>query len=248
MIATTKEKKTNLSVNPDEMLEAGLQFGHKTSTINPKIKPYLFGVRNGVYLFDLDKTAEKLKEALDFISTLILEGKNLLLVGTKIQIKKILKETAEECGLPYINERWLGGTFTNFETIKKRIEYFRDLEAKKESGELEKYTKKEKAKFDHELARLSLSFGGVKNLTSLPEAIFVVDMKKDALCIKESKIKGIKIIAIADTNVDPTLADYPIPANDDAISSVKYILEKLKETVLKNRSKKTVKEEKPVKK
>jgi len=137
--------------------------------------------------------------------------------------------------LPYVAERWLGGTFTNFEVIKKRIEYFKDLEKKKTEGELEKYPKTEKAKIDRQLRNLELKFGGIKNLEKLPDAIFVLDMKKDAAAVKEAKMKGIKVIGIADTNVDPTLADFPIPANDDAISSVKYILDKVKEVILKTK-------------
>jgi len=137
--------------------------------------------------------------------------------------------------LPYVAERWLGGTFTNFEVIKKRIEHFKDLEKKKTEGELEKYPKIEKAKIDRELRNLEIKFGGIKNLEKLPDAIFVLDMKKDAAAVKEAKMKGIKVIGIADTNVDPTLADFPIPANDDAISSVKYILDKVKEVILKTK-------------
>jgi len=190
-------------------------------------------VRNGVNIIDLEKTIEKFKEALEFIQELISEEKVLLLVGTKIQVKNLVKEMAQEYSLPYVTERWLGGTFTNFENIKKRIEYFKDLENKNKEGELDKYTKKERAKFEQELRNLEIKFGGIKNLEKLPDAIFVLDMKKDAAAIKEAKTHGIKIIAIADTNVDPTLADYPIPANDDAISSVKYILEKVKEVIKK---------------
>ena len=150
----------------------------------------------------------------------------------------MVKKTAEDCALPYVIERWLGGTLTNFGIIKKRIEYFKDLERKKEAGELEKYTKKEQIEFEREIKNLEIKFGGIKNLEKLPDVIFVLDMKKEALAIKEAQMKEIKIIGIADTNVDPTLADYPIPANDDAILSVKYILEKVKEVILKAKPKK----------
>lgn len=231
----TETKEIKLDVN--EMAAAGVHLGHKTSKIHPKMVPFICGERNNVNLIDLEKTAEKLREALDFIKSLIAEGKILLLVGTKIQVKNLLKETALECGLPYVSERWLGGTFTNFEIIKKRIEYFKELEQKKSSGELEKYTKKERAQFDKELKDLEIKFGGIKNLEKLPDTIFVSDMIKDNLAVNEARMKGIKIIGISDTNADPTLADYPIPANDDAISSVKYILEKIKETILSVKSK-----------
>ncbi len=228
-----KTKKIEIKLDSEEMVQVGLHFGHRSFRVHPKMKPYLYGVRNGVHIIDLEKTTEKLKEALKFIQELISEGKVLLLIGTKIQIKDLVKTVAKDCSLPYVSERWLGGTFTNFEIIKKRIEYFKDLERKRKEGELEKYTKKERAKIDRELRNLQIKFGGIKNLTQLPDAIFVLDMKEDALAVKEARMKGIKVIAIADTNVDPTLADYPIPANDDALSSVRYILEKVKEAILK---------------
>ena len=225
--------KNDFNLDPEEMAKAGLHFGHRTSRAHPKIEPYLFGVRNTVHIINLEKTKERFIEALKFIQNLISEGKLFLLVGTKIQVKNLVKEMATELNLPYVSERWLGGTFTNFETILKRIEYFKDLEKKKSEGELEKYTKKERAKIDLELRDLEIKFGGIKDLTRLPDAIFVLDMKKDALAVKEAKMKNIKVIGVCDTNTDPTLADYPIPANDDAISSVKYILEKVKEVILK---------------
>ena len=234
----SSRKKADFNIDPEEMTQAGLHFGHRTSKIHPKMGPYLFGVKNTVHIIDLEKTKEKFIEALKFIQQLISEGKILLLVGTKIQVKNLVKETAEECHLPYINERWLGGTFTNFEVIKKRIDYFKDLEREKREGELEKYTKKERIKIDQKLRGLKTKFEGIKNLERLPDAIFVLDMKKDALAVKEAEMKGVKIIGVCDSNADPTLADYPIPANDDAIPSVKYILDKVKETVLKTKPKK----------
>ena len=226
-----KTKKTDVNIDTTEMAKAGLHFGHRTSRVHPKMKPYLFGVRNGVHLIDLEKTAEKLKEALAFIRQLISEDKTLLLIGTKVQVKELVKSTAKECGLPYVAERWLGGTFTNFETIKKRIDYFKNLEKKKAEGELEKYTKKERIEIDKELKDLETKVGGIKELTKLPDAIFVLDMIKDKLAVKEAKSKGVKVIALCDTNCDPTLVDYPVPSNDDAISAVKYILDKVKETI-----------------
>lgn len=232
-----KIKNSDFKLDTEEMTRAGLQFGHRTSRINPKMNPYISTVRNTVHIIDLEKTKEKLAEALNFIQKLISEEKTLLLIGTKIQIKDLAKEIAKECQLPYINERWLGGTFTNFDIIKKRIEYFKDLEKQRTEGELEKYTKKEKAKFDQEIRGLEVKFGGIKDMAVLPDAIFVLNMKKDALAIKEAKMKGIKVIGVVDTNLDPTLADYPIPANNDAISSLKYILEKTKEVILKERAK-----------
>ncbi|MFA4998527.1 MAG: 30S ribosomal protein S2 [Candidatus Paceibacterota bacterium] len=228
-----KIKEKDFNLNLEEMAKAGLHFGHRTSNINPKIKPYIFGTRNTIHIFDLEKTVEKMKEALKFIRELASENKILLVVGTKIQVKKMTEELAKACDLPYVNERWLGGTFTNFDTILKRIEYFKSLEKKKKEGELDKYTKKERAKIDKVLKDLEIKIGGIRNLTKLPDAILILDMKKDLLAVKEARMRGVKIVGIADTNVDPELADYPIPANDDAISSVKYILEKVKEAISK---------------
>jgi len=228
-----KKTKQDFKLKADDMAEAGLHFGHRTSRVHPKMKPYIFGVRNTVHLIDLEKTVESFKQALEFIKEIISEKKTLLLVGTKVQIKDMAKDFAKECDLPYITERWLGGTFTNYATIKKRIEYFKELEEKKKTGELEKYTKKERANMDKELSNLETKFGGIKDMQGLPDAIFVLDMKKDALAVKEANMKGIKVVSIADTNVDPSLVDYPIPANDDAISSVKYILDKVKDVIIK---------------
>jgi len=236
MIKEEKPKK-DFNINVDEMSRAGVQFGHRTFRIHPKIKPYLAGARNNIHIIDLEKTAEKLKEALKFINEIIIEEKVLLLVGTKIQYKDLVESVAKEGGLPFVSERWLGGTFTNFEIIKKRIGYFKDLEKKKKEGGLEKYTKKERAKIDEQLKEFEKKFGGIKNLEKLPDIIFVLDMKKDEIAIKEARMKKIKVIAIAHTNVNPELADFPIPANDDARSSVQYILEKVKEVILSARQK-----------
>jgi len=225
------------NIDPQEMLNAGLHFGHRVSSSHPKMKPYLFGVRNTVQIIDLEKSAEKLREALAFIKTLVEQDGVLLLVGTKVQTKKIIKETAQACQLPFVSERWLGGTFTNFETIKKRVTHLKTLEKQKAEGDLEKYTKKERLKIAKEMADLELRLGGIKDLEKLPEAIFVADMKKDGLAVKEARAKGVKVVAISDTNTDPSLVDYPIPANDDATASVKYILDKVKETVLSVKTK-----------
>ena len=177
----TKSKKQEFGINPDEMAEAGLHFGHRTSRIHPKMKPYIHSVKNTVHIIDIEKTAEKFKQALEFINKVVSEGKTLLLVGTKIQVKEMAKEVAKECEIPYISERWLGGTLTNFKTIQKRIKHFKDLEEKKEKGQLAKYTKKERAKMDQELRDLEIKFGGIKEMTGLPDAIFVLDMKKVVL-------------------------------------------------------------------
>jgi len=234
-----KKKKPTLSdfkLDLEEMVRVGLHFGHRTSRLHPKMEPYLLGVRNTIHIIDVKKTAEKLKEALSFLQKIISEGKILLFVGTKIQHKELVKSLAEDLNMPYVIERWLGGTFTNFEVIKKRTKYLKEIEEKKEKGGLEQYTKKEKIKMEKDFLRLKTKFEGIKNLEKLPDAIFVVDMKTDELAVKEAKMKEIPVVAICDTNTDPTLADYPIPANDDAISSVGYILEKVKKAIIQAKS------------
>src|SRR5258706_1355832 len=218
-------------INVEQMQTAGLHFGHRVSRLHPKMKPYVSGIKNNVHIIDLEKTGKEFEKALKFISKLASEGKTILFVGTKIQVKQFVKSHAELSGMPYVIERWLGGTFTNFETIVKRVQYFKELENKKATGELEKYTKKERSLFDKELEILRKKFEGIKNLNKLPDAVLILDVKKDITCAKEAKRKGIKIIGVVDTNIDPTLVDYPIPANDDAISSVSYILEKVSETI-----------------
>lgn len=220
-----------VKINIDEMLSQGLSVGHTVSRLHPKMKTYTSGIKNNTNIIDLEKTAKEFSKALKFISELVSANKKIIFVGTKIQIKELVKRAAEDCDVPYVTERWLGGTLTNFETISKRVEYFKEMERKKATGEFEKYTKKERLKIDKELESLRIKFEGIKTLTKLPEAVFISDLKKDITCAREAKKKGIFIVAIADTNVDPDLADYPIPANDDAISSVKYILDKVSETI-----------------
>lgn len=232
-IMAEESKKFKFDINLKEMNEVGLQFGHRTSAAHPKMKPYISGVKNRVSIINTELSAVKLEQALEFIKKIISEGKKILFIGTKIQSKDFLKQTAEECEMPYINERWLGGTFTNFKTIRKRIDYFKELEQKKAKGELEKYTKKERMKIDKELKDLEIKFAGIKEMVNFPDAIFVLDIKKDSLAVKEALMKNITVIAVVDTNVNPELTDYPIPANDDAISSIQYILNKVKEAIIK---------------
>lgn len=225
--------QVNLSV--EEMEKAGVNLGHKVSKLHPKMKPYVSGIKNGVHNFDLEKTAKELTKALTFISKLVSEGKSIIFVGTKIQLKAVIKEGADECGVPSVTERWLGGTFTNFETIQKRVSYYKDLEKKKETGELEKFTKRERLDFDREIAKLKIKFDGIRNMAKLPDAVIIFGLDKDIACAREAKRKGIKIISIVDTNVNPDISDYIIPANDDAISSVRYIMDSVKEVVLNSK-------------
>ena len=227
--------KLNIKIDIEEMAKLGVCFGHKSSKIHPKMKEFVVGVKGSdhIHIIDLNKTKEYLLKALEFIKNLIHEKKVLLIVGTKPSIKNLVKEFAQECGLPYVNHRWVGGTLTNFGVIKKRIDYFKELERKLKEGELDKYTKKERLQFQKELEDLEEKFGGIKNLETLPDAIFIIDLSKEQTAWKEAKKKNIPIIAIVDTNADPTSVEFPIPANDDAISSVKYILEKVKEVIKK---------------
>ncbi len=222
--------EANLSV--EEMSRAGLQFGHRKAKIHPKMKPFLAGVRNTIFVIDLEKTKDKFEAALDFMRDLAAEGKTILIVGTKTQFKRIVKENAIAMGMPYVNERWLGGAFTNFKIIKKRIDYFKELERKTVAGEFEKYTKKEQAGIQKEIKTLEKKLGGIKTMDKMPDAVFVLDMEKDKLAVKEARENGIKVIGVADVNIDPDIADYPIIANDDSMSSATYILNKIKEAVL----------------
>ena len=225
-----EETKSTISVA--EMEKAGVGFGHRVSKLHPKMNLYVSGVKNNVNIFDLEKTAKELERALKFIAKLAKEGKIIIFVGTKPQLRDLIKSAAQDCKMPYVSERWLGGTFTNFLTLQKRVDYFKDLERKKSEGELGKYTKKERLNFDREIESLRIKFEGVKNMEKLPEAVFIVGIDKNMAVIQEAKRMGIKIIGVIDTNINPEVADYPIPANDDAISSVTYILEKIKATII----------------
>jgi len=221
----------------DKMLSAGVHLGHRTNKKHPKMEPYIHGTKNGVNIIDIDKTEEKLNQAIGYIKQLVAKEGTLLVVATKVQLIELAKEFALETGFPYVLERWLGGTFTNFESIKKRVDHLKDLEKKKEEGEFDKYTKKERLDLDREIISLKRRFEGLKSLSKLPDAVLVLDMDKDVLVIKEAKMKDIIVVGIADTNTNPEIVEYPIPANDDAISSVTYILNRIKDGVLSSKSK-----------
>ena len=236
-IEIKKQVKNKFGLDEKEMLKAGLHFGHRSSKFHPKMKPYIFGVRKTIHIIDLEKTLEKFDIALEYIKSLIEQEKTLLFIGTKTPHKELVKAIAEECGFPYVNERWLGGSLTNFKVIKSRIKFLKDLEEKQQSDDWQKYTKKERLKIEELIQNLKRKFEGIRDLEKLPDAIFVCDMKKDGLAAKEARMEKIPVIGISDTNTDPSQADYSIPANDDAISSVRYILEKVKETILKAKSK-----------
>lgn len=225
----------DIKLNVDEMAASGVNFGHRASKLHPKMKEFVSGIKNNVHMFDLEKTEKEFEKALAFISRLVTDGKTIIFVATKPQLKMIMQKSAEDCGLPYVTERWLGGTFTNFETIRKRVDYFIDLEKKRSSGELEKYTKKERLNFDKEIALLKTKFEGIRNMSKLPDAVFIAGIDRDITAAREAKKKGIKIVAIVDTNVNPDIVDYPIPGNDDAISSVQYLISKVSDCIINSR-------------
>ena len=225
----TKTKKTEYKISLKEMLEAGCHFGHQARRWNPKMNEYIYTKRGGVHIFDLGLSAKKLKEAMEFVQNLTAEGKKIVFVGTKRQATAVIKEQAEKCGMPYVAVRWLGGIITNWEQIKKSLDKMMDLEEKKSKGEFEKYTKRENVLIDKQIEKLDRFLGGLRSLKSEPAAVFVVDVKKEIAAVKEARMKGIPVIAIIDTNTDPDLIDYPIPANDDAVSSIKLIVTKIAE-------------------
>ena len=213
------EKTDELSMM--NMLKAGVHFGHKKAKKHPKMDEYIFSIRNEISIIDLSKTKSKLNEAINFVKDVSANGGTILFVGTKKQAKKITKEAAEKCGMPYVTERWLGGTFTNFEKIIASIKRLENIVSQKENGELEKkYNKKERLEIDREIARLERKFGGIKNMKKIPDAVFVIDIKENDIAVIESNTKKIPVIALIDTNADPSLVNYPIPANDDAIGSI----------------------------
>jgi len=215
---------SKFEISLEEMMKAGVHFGHQKARRNPKMDEYIFTTRKGINIIDLQKTQEKIKEALDFIQAVKKSGKNILFVGTKIQAKDLVRELAQATGMPFVSERWLGGTFTNFKVIRGRTRYLVDGEGMLARGEFKKYTKFEQMKKIEELEKMEKRMGGIKNMSDLPGAVFAVSIKEDNLAITEARKMGIPVIAIADTNVDPSVVDFPIPANDDAISSLKLIL------------------------
>ena len=215
-----------------ELLEAGVHFGHQTQRWNPKMKPYIYGARNGIYVFDLRKTSDLLDKAYEVVREFAARNKNILFVGTKKQAAEVVAEEAQRCGAYYINRRWLGGMLTNFDTIRGRVNKLRELEDFLNSGHAEKLPKKEIAQLNRQLAKLSKTLGGIKEMRGLPDLIFVIDQKKDEIAILEAKKLGIPVICLADTNADPSNVDYVIPGNDDAIRSIKLITSKLADAVL----------------
>lgn len=225
-------------VDIKKLLEAGAHFGHKTSRWHPKMAPYLHSKRGGTHIINLTKTVEGLETALSFIEQTSAAGKQILLVGTKRQAQDIIKKVAEDTKQPYVTERWLGGMLTNWNTIGGRVKHLKDLEAKMESGELaNKYNKLEVQRFQEEIDELNRLYGGIKEMNSRPGAVFIVDILDSVNALREARKIGIPIVAIVDSNVDPTLVNYPIPANDDAIKAIQLIADYVQQAIESGKAK-----------
>ena len=236
MVEQIVKKVKGFGLDLEEMVKAGLHFGHRKSKLHPKMKPYIFGIRKTVHIIDLEETAKKLAEALEFIQNILKEKKTILFVGTKIQHQGLIKELAEKYNFPYVSERWLGGSLTNFDIMRKRVAYFQELRDKVNSEEFAKYGKKEQSMLKRELRNLTTKFAGVESLEKLPNALFIFDIRKDNLALREAKRMGVPVVAVVDTNVDPSQVDWPIPASDDGAKAAEYILGKVDEAIEKVKS------------
>ncbi|MGI6020208.1 MAG: 30S ribosomal protein S2 [Lachnospiraceae bacterium] len=219
-------------ISMKQLLEAGVHFGHQTRRWNPKMKPYIFTERNGIYIIDLQQTVGMVDDAYNAIAGVAANGGKILFVGTKKQAQDAIATEAERCGMYYVNERWLGGMLTNFRTIQSRIKRLKDIEAMESDGTFEVLPKKEVIKLRKELEKLQKNLGGIKNMTKIPDAIFIVDPKKEKICVQEAHTLGIPLIGICDTNCDPEELDYVIPGNDDAIRAIKLIVAKMADAVI----------------
>lgn len=223
-------------INMLEMLKAGVHFGHQKSKWNPKMKPYIYGVKNNIHIINLTETSVKLKEALLFVTDLVKKNEIILFVGTKKQARKIVEEAAIKSGMPYACERWLGGIFTNNKIIANRLNQLKEKETKYEKGEFSKYTKKEQLDIKREIVKLNRKMGGLKTMNKIPAAVFITDILEDVIALKEARKVGVPVVALVDTNADPTLVDYPIPANDDAVGSIKFIVDSVTDAIVSAKS------------
>ncbi len=222
-------------ISMKQLLEAGVHFGHQTRRWNPKMAPYIFTDRNGIYIIDLQKTVKKIEEAYNFIKGLSAAGGTVLFVGTKKQAQEAVREEAERCSMFYVNQRWLGGMLTNFQTIRRRIDRLIELEKMEAEGALESLPKKEIAELAREKEKLEKSVGGIKGMKKPPDALFVIDPRKERIAVAEARKLGIPIVAIVDTNCDPEEIDYVIPGNDDAIRAVRLLTSKIADAVIEGR-------------
>lgn len=223
-----------VSVTMKELLEAGVHFGHQVRRWNPKMKEYIFGERNGIYIIDLQKTQRMFREAIAFVTNLIAEdkGKTILFVGTKRQAQDAIREESEKCSQYYVNQRWLGGLLTNFQTVQKSIKRLKDLESMQTDGRYEKLTKKERIKLDRERESLNKNLAGIKGMSRLPDAIFIIDVKKEEIAVAEANRLGIPIVAVVDTNCSPEGIDYVIPGNDDALRAVRLFASRIADAIV----------------
>lgn len=222
-----------------ELLETGVHFGHRVRKWNPKMRPYIYTERKGIHIIDLEKTIQLFEEAYYFVRDSIAQGKEILFVGTKRQVQKTIEEEAQRCGAHYVNRRWLGGTLTNFPVIKSRIDRMKELEEYEEKGGLDKLPKKEAMRYRRELEKLRRNLAGLRNLTRLPDILFVVDTQVEANAVHEAKLLGLPVVALIDTNCDPDPIDYPIPGNDDAIKATKLIISRIADAVIEGREGRT---------
>jgi small subunit ribosomal protein S2 len=227
-----EERTETEEVSIKSLLAAGAHFGHQTSRWNPRMKQYIFTARNGIHIIDLEQTAEMLHKAYEYVRDLVAKGENIIFVGTKKQAKEAVEEEAKRCNMPYVNQRWLGGMLTNFNTIQSRIDYLVRLEDRKMRGEFEYLTKKEALRLGKEIERLNRQTGGFKEMTKFPGAVFIIDPAKERIAVTEAKRTGVPIVAIVDTNCNPDEIDHPIPANDDAVRTVKLICARMADAVI----------------
>ena len=218
-----------------ELLEAGVHFGHQAKRWNPKMKKYIFGERNGIYIIDLQKTLKLFKEAYDFVRTTAAQGKDVLFVGTKKQAQDAITEEAKRCGMYYVSSRWLGGMLTNFSTIRKSIDRLKKIEKMKEDGTYDKLTKKEVAGLEKERTKLERILSGIKTMPGLPSVVFIIDPRKEDIAVHEANKLGIPVVAVVDTNCDPDNIDYVIPGNDDAIRAIRLMASKIADAVIEGR-------------
>ena len=223
-----------VSVTMKELLEAGVHFGHQVRRWNPKMKEFIFGERNGIYIIDLQKTQRMFREAIAFVTNLVAEdkGRTVLFVGTKRQAQDAIREESEKCGQYYVNQRWLGGLLTNFQTVQKSIKRLKDLEAMQTDGRYEKMTKKERIKLDRERESLNKNLSGIKGMSRLPDAIFIIDVKKEEIAVAEANRLGIPFVAVVDTNCSPEGIDYVIPGNDDALRAVRLFASRISDAIV----------------
>jgi len=224
------------SITMKELLEAGVHFGHQTKRWNPKMKEYIFGERNGIYIIDLQKTLKLFKEAARFVAELTSQGKTILFVGTKRQAQEAIAEEAQRCSMFYVNHRWLGGLLTNYTTIQKSVKRMKDLEAMSQDGRSELLPKKEVIRLERERKHLEQNLSGIKEMPGLPDAIFVIDSQKEQIAVREARKLGIPVVAIVDTNCDPDEVDYVIPGNDDALRAIRLFATKIADAVVEGRT------------